>query len=211
MLTLYSFFRSSASWRVRICLALKGVSYTLVPVNLRDAARDSPEYRALNPQGFVPTLVTEEGALTQSLAVIEYLESLYPEPALLPIAPIDRARVQAMAALIASDIHPLNNLRVLNYLRKSLSLDEQKITAWYQHWVHEGLQALEHMVTAYGGEYCFGRRITIADVCLVPQMYNARRFAVDLAPYPRLQAIDSRLQSLSVFTDSAPDKQIDAV
>ena len=211
MVTLYSYFRSSASWRVRICLALKGVSYTLAPVNLRDAARDGPEYRALNPQGFVPTLLTEDGALTQSLAIIEYLESLYPEPALLPIAPIDRARVQAMAALIASDIHPLNNLRVLNYLRKSLSLDEQKVTAWYQHWVNEGLLALEHMVTASGGEYCFGRRITLADVCLVPQMYNARRFAVDLAPYPRLQAIDSRLQSLFAFTDSAPEKQIDAV
>jgi maleylpyruvate isomerase len=211
VLTLYSFFRSSASWRVRICLALKGVSYTLAPVNLRDAAREEREYRALNPQGFVPTLLTEEGPLTQSLAIIDYLESLHPEPALLPLAPIDRARVQAMAALIACDIHPLNNLRVLQYLRKPLSLDEQKITAWYQHWVEEGLQALEQMVTAYGGEYCFGRRITLADVCLVPQVYNARRFAVDLAPYPMLQAIDSRLQSLSAFSDSAPEKQIDAL
>jgi maleylpyruvate isomerase len=116
-----------------------------------------------------------------------------------------------MAALIACDIHPLNNLRVLQYLRKSLSLDELAITAWYRHWVDEGLQALEQMVTVYGGEFCFGRRVTLADVCLVPQMYNARRFAVDLAPYPRLLAIDSRLQSLSAFTDSAPEKQIDAV
>ena len=211
MLTLYSFFRSSASWRVRICLALKGVSYTLAPVNLRAAVRDEPQYRDLNPQGFVPTLLTEEGPFIQSLAIIDYLESLHPEPALLPAAAIDRARVQAMAAVIASDIHPLNNLRVLNYLRKSLSLDEQKITAWYQHWVEEGLQALEQMVTAQGGEYCFGGRITLADVCLVPQMYNARRFAVDLAPYPRLQAIDSRLQLLSAFADTAPEKQIDAV
>jgi maleylpyruvate isomerase len=211
VLTLFSFFRSSASWRVRICLALKGVSHELVPINLRDAAADRPEYRKLNPQGFVPTLLTEEGALIQSLTIIEYLESLYPAPALLPRAPIERARVRSMAALIACDIHPLNNLRVLEYLRKSLGLDEVKITAWYHHWVNEGLVALEQMVTVHGGEYCFGCSITLADICLVPQMYNARRFAVDLAPFPKLRAIDSRLRSLSAFTDSAPEKQLDAV
>jgi maleylacetoacetate isomerase len=210
VLTLYSFFRSSASWRVRICLALKGVSYQVVPISLRDSAKDSPEYRALNPQGFVPTLITEEGALSQSLAIIECLESLYPEPSLLPSAAFARARVQAMAQLISCDIHPLNNLRVLNYLRTSLGTSEAQISAWYQHWVDEGLAALEQMVRAHGGTYCFGDRITLADACLVPQMYNARRFAVDLTPYSKLRSIDSHLQSLPAFADSAPEKQIDA-
>jgi maleylacetoacetate isomerase len=210
VLTLYSFFRSSASWRVRICLALKGIHYQIVPLNLRASAKDLPEYRELNPQGFVPTLITEEGALSQSLSIIEYLESLYPEPPLLPLARFARAQVQAMAALIASDIHPLNNLRVLNYLRTTLGHAEAEITAWYQHWVNEGLQALEQMVAVHGGTYCFGERITLADVCLVPQMYNARRFAVDIAPFPTLRSIDSHLQSLAAFADSAPEKQVDA-
>ncbi len=210
MLTLYSFFRSSASWRVRICLALKGIRYDLVPINIRDAAKDSPEYRTLNPQGFVPTLTTETGSLSQSLAIIEYLDSIYPEPPLLPIAPIARARVQAMAELIACDIHPLNNLRVLNYLRTVLRIDEIQVSAWYQHWVKEGLAALEKMVRAYGATYCFGVRITLADVCLVPQMYNARRFGVDLTPYPTLREIDLHLQSIPAIAESAPEKQIDA-
>jgi maleylacetoacetate isomerase len=210
VLTLYSFLRSSASWRVRICLALKGISYQVVPINLRDPAKDLPEYRALNPQGFVPTLITEEGSLSQSLAIIDYLDSKYPEPPLLPRASTARARVQAMAQLIACDIHPLNNLRVLNYLRTSLGTSEPQISAWYQHWVHEGLAALEQIVSAYGGTYCFGDQITLADTCLVPQMYNARRFAADLTPYPKLRSIDSHLQSLPAFADSAPEKQIDA-
>ena len=211
MLTLYSYFRSSASWRVRICLALKGVSYELIPINLRDAAKDLPDYRVLNPQGFVPTLVTDAGAVTQSLPIVEYLESLYPEPPLLPRDPAARAKVQAMAALIACDIHPLNNLRVLNYLRNALRLDEDKITAWYQHWVSEGLQALELMVTAHGGTYCLGDHVSLADVCLVPQIYNARRFSVDVTLYPALHAIDSRLLSLAAFANTAPEKQVDAV
>jgi maleylacetoacetate isomerase len=210
MPTLYSFFRSSAAWRVRICLALKGVRYDLVPINIRDAAKDSLEYRTLNPQGFVPTLMTEEGALSQSLAIIQYLDSIYLEPPLLPIAPVDRARVQAMAELIACDIHPLNNLRVLNYLRTILGTDEFQVSAWYQHWVKEGFAALEQMVKAYGATYCFGVRITLADICLVPQMYNARRFAVDLTPYPTLREIDLHLQSIPAFAESAPEKQIDA-
>lgn len=211
MLKLYSFFRSSASWRVRICLALKGIHYEVIPINLRDTAKDLPEYRALNPQGFVPTLVTEEGAMSQSLPIVEYLETMYPEPPLLPRNPSARATVQAMAAIIACDIHPLNNLRVLNYLRKTLGHDEAQITAWYQHWVHEGLQALESMVAAHGGLYCFGDRVSLADICLVPQFYNARRFAVDVARYPALLAIDSRLQSLPAFANSAPEMQIDAI
>ena len=135
MLKLYSYFRSSASWRVRICLALKGVDYEVIPINLRDAARDLPDYRALNPQGLVPTLITNECALSQSLPIVEYLESIYPEPPLLPRGPFARAQVQAMATLIACDIHPLNNLRVLNYLRTKCGHDEAQITAWYQHWV----------------------------------------------------------------------------
>ena len=211
MLKLYSFFRSSASWRVRICLALKGIHYEVIPINLRDTDRDLPQYRALNPQGFVPTLVTEEGAMSQSLPIVEYLETMYPEPPLLPRNPGARATVQAMAALIACDIHPLNNLRVLNYLRKTLGHDEAQITAWYQHWVHEGLQALESMVAAHGGLYCFGDRVSLADICLVPQFYNARRFAVDVTRYPALLAIDSRLQSLPAFANSAPEMQIDAI
>jgi maleylacetoacetate isomerase len=210
VLTLHSFFRSSASWRVRICLALKGISYQMVPINLRDPAKDLPEYRALNPQGFVPTLITEEGSLIQSLAIIDYLDSKYSEPPLLPRASIARARVQAMANLIACDIHPLNNLRVLNYLRTSLGTSEPQISAWYRHWVEEGLAALEQMVRAYGGTYCYGVRITLADICLAPQMYNARRFAVDLTPYPTLRSIDLHLQSLPAITESAPEKQIDA-
>jgi maleylpyruvate isomerase len=211
LLKLYSFFRSSASWRVRICLYLKGIHYEVIPMNLRDTARDLPQYRALNPQGFVPTLVTDQGAMSQSLPIVEYLETMYPEPPLLPRDPVARAKVQAMAALIACDIHPLNNLRVLNYLRKTLGHDEAQITAWYQHWVHEGLQALEPMVAANGGLYCFGDRVSLADICLVPQFYNARRFAVDVTRYPVLLAIDSRLQSLPAFANSAPEKQIDAI
>jgi maleylacetoacetate isomerase len=211
VLKLYSFFRSSASWRVRICLALKGISYEVIPIDLRDTAKDLPPYRALNPQGFVPTLMTEDGAMSQSLPIVEYLETMFPEPPLLPRNPRDRANVQAMAALIASDIHPINNLRVLNYLRKRLGHDEAQISDWYQHWVHEGLQALEPMVMAHGGLYCFGDHVSLADICLVPQLYNARRFAVDITRYPALVAIDSRLQSLPAFANSAPEKQIDAV
>jgi maleylpyruvate isomerase len=211
VLKLYSFFRSSASWRVRICLALKRINCEVIPVDLRDTAKDLPQYRALNPQGFVPTLVTDEGAMSQSLPIVEYLDTMYPEPPLLPHNPAERARVQAMASLIACDIHPLNNLRVLNYLRKRLGHDEAQIAAWYQHWVHEGLEALELMVTAYGGLYCFGDRVSLADICLVPQFYNARRFAVDVTRYPALVTIDSRLQSLPAFSNTAPEKQIDAV
>jgi maleylacetoacetate isomerase len=209
MLKLYSFYRSSASWRVRICLALKGAHYEVIPVNLREDTRHSPEYRRLNPQGFVPTLLTEDGAMSQSLPIIEYLESIYPEPPLLPLAPAARVRVRAMASLIACDIHPLNNLRVLEYLRRILGHDDAQVNAWYRHWVDEGLRALEQMAVN-GAMYCFGDRVSLADVCLVPQMYNARRFGTELARFPKLRAIDSHLQSLSAFAETAPETQIDA-
>jgi maleylacetoacetate isomerase len=208
---LYSFFRSSAAYRVRIALNVKGVAYETVSVNLPGAAHHAAEFRALNPQATIPTLDDDGTVLWQSLAIIEYLDARYPSPRLIPAEPVARARVQALAQLIACEIHPLNNLRVLKYLRGELKLDEAAVAKWYSHWIAEAFGPLEQLVSKFGrGRYCYGDSLTIADVCLVPQVYNARRFACDLAPYPTLVRIADALSAEPAFAAAAPERQPDA-
>jgi maleylpyruvate isomerase len=208
---LYSFFRSSAAYRVRIALNLKGVDYETVTVDLPGAAHRAPEFRALNPQATIPTLDDDGTILWQSLAIIDYLDSRYPVPRLIPAEPVARARVQALAQLIASEIHPLNNLRVLKYLRGELKLDDAAVSKWYAHWIAEAFGPLETLVTRFGdGRHCFGDSLSLADVCLVPQLYNARRFACDLTPYPHLVEIAAALESEPAFAAAAPHLQPDA-
>ncbi|MGH8138521.1 MAG: maleylacetoacetate isomerase, partial [Steroidobacteraceae bacterium] len=199
---LYSYFRSSAAFRVRIALNLKGIAFETVPVDLLAAAdQHKPQYRAVNPQGLVPALMAEGTTIAQSLAIIEYLDEMNPEPPLLPRSPIDRARVRAMALAVACDVHPLNNLRVLNYLRSPLGHDEDTVSAWYRHWVAEGFRGLEQEArrTSGDGRHMFGSSVTIADVYIVPQMYNARRFKCDVEPYPTLRGICAHLETLPAF------------
>jgi len=190
---LYGYFRSSASYRVRIALNYKGIAYESLAVDLRSpaSAQRAPQFLALNPAGLVPVLVDGELVLTQSLAIIEYLEELKPQPAFLPRAAADRAQVRALALTVACEIHPLNNTGVLAYLRAPLGHDEAAVTAWYRHWVARGLATLEEQVRRLGsdGRHMFGSSVTLADVLLVPQMYNARRYHCDLEPYPTLRAI----------------------
>ena len=210
---LYSYFRSSAAYRVRIALALKNLPFETLPVHLLNGGGEQlgPLYRKLNPQALVPTLETEDGVLTQSLAIIEYLEETHPEPALLPRDPFERARVRAFALAIACEIHPLNNLRVLNKLRADFGADQKKIEAWYCHWIGGGLSALETMVEAKAAVkgVCFGQEPGLADICLVPQMANARRYACDLSAAPKLLAIDAALRQRPEFRVAAPEAQPD--
>ena len=211
---LYTYFRSSAAYRTRIAVNVKGVAYEAVHVDLRSATQGhrTPEYLALNPQGLVPLLEVDGTIVAQSLAIIEYLDEAYPEPALLPRSPIDRARVRAMALAVACDLHPLNNLRVLNYLRSPLGHDEETVNAWYRHWIAAGFKGLEQDARRATGDgrHMFGSSVTIADVCIVPQMYNARRFKCDVEPYPTLRAICAYLETLPAFAKAAPEVQPDA-
>jgi maleylacetoacetate isomerase len=211
---LYGYFRSSAAYRVRIALNLKGVDYESVPVDLRApaSAQHSREFLALNPQGLVPVLVDGELTITQSLAIVEYLEELRPRPPLLPAAAADRAQVRALALAVACDIHPLNNTCVLSYLRAPLGADEAAVNAWYAHWIARGLRALEAQVARHGsdGRHMFGAAVTLADVCLVPQMYNARRWRCDVTPYPTLRSICAHLEVLPAFARAAPEAQPEA-
>ena len=209
---LYTYFRSSAAFRVRIALNLKGVSYESVPVDLRPAAHRRPDYLALNPQGLIPALEDGGAVIGQSLAIIEYLEETHPDPPLLPRPPLDRARVRSMALAIACDMHPLNNLRVLNYLRSPLGHDEAAVDTWYRHWITEGFRSLEEEArrTSGDGRHMFGTQVTLADVCLVPQMFNARRFKCDVQPFPTLRAICLHLETVSEFAHAAPAAQPDA-
>ena len=209
---LYTYFRSSAAYRVRIGLALKGLAYDSVPVHLvRDGGGQfQPGFLAINPQGQLPALETDDGAiLTQSLAILEYLEETHPLPALLPADPLLRARVRALAQIVACDIHPINNQSVGKYLRAQLGADDAAVGTWMRHWMARGFTALEKMVDSQG-DYCLGSQPTLADICLVPQMYNARRFSLDLAPFPRLVAIDAACQALSAFQAASPANQPDA-
>lgn len=209
---LNTFFRSSAAWRVRIALHLKQLDYQPVFRNFRENAQRSPEHLALNPQGLVPTLVVDGTPLGQSMAIVEYLDETWPDPALLPSSPIARAQVRAMASIIACDIHPIGNLRVLQYLRGELGQGEEAINAWYRRWVEDGFDALEALAKEQGdGRHCHGDRISVADICLVPQMYNARRFGTDLTRYPALCAIDAHLMQDPAFSETAPEHQPDAV
>ena len=208
---LYSFFRSSAAYRVRIALNLKGVAYETITVNLPGAEHLAAEFRAMNPQATIPTLDDDGTILWQSLAIIEYLDARFPSPRLIPAEPVARARVQALAQLIACEIHPLNNLRVLKYLRGELKLDDTAVNKWYAHWIAEAFGPFEQLVTRFsGGRYCFGDSLTIADVCLVPQLYNARRFNCDVTPYPTLVHIADALSGEPAFAAAAPHLQPDA-
>jgi maleylpyruvate isomerase len=209
---LYNYFRSSAAYRVRIALNIKGLAYEYIPVHLTKGEQRAAGYTALNPQALVPTLVEGDAALTQSLAIIEYLDERHPSPPLLPATPEARARVRAIALSIACDIHPLNNLRVLQYLTRVLGVDEAAKNAWYRHWVELGLAALESQLARDGvaGDFCFGDTPTLADVCLVPQLANARRYEIELDAYPTLVRIDHRCRGLPAFADAAPPQQPDA-
>jgi len=209
---LFGYYRSSAAYRVRIALNLKGMQVDHRFVHLRKGEQSSPEYGALNPQGLVPLVIDGPNVLTQSLAIIEYLEEIQPEPALLPKTPLERARVRSIAQAIASDIHPLNNLRVLRYLVGPLKVSDEAKNEWYRHWVVEGLTALERSLTlaAGSGAFCHGDKPTLADVCLVPQVYNAERADIDLSPFPRITAIVAACRELRAFQDADPAKQKDA-
>jgi maleylacetoacetate isomerase len=208
---LYSYWRSSAAYRVRIALRLKGLSCETVAVDLRpgkDGQHDA-DYDRLNPQHMVPTLVDGELAIGQSLAIIDYLEERYPVPPLLPADAPDRARVRQIALAIAADLHPLNNLRVLRYLETQLMLDGGARHAWYHHWLCLGLDAVERLVDARG-PHAVGAHVSLADVCIVPQLYNARRFGFPLDDYPRLLRVDAVCAALPAFALAAPDVQADA-
>lgn len=210
---LHNYFRSSASYRVRIALNLKQLPFAYGAVHLTRGGGEqfSAEFRELNPLSLVPVLEDGEQRITQSLAIIEYLDEMYPDPPLLPRRPAERARVRALAQSVACEIHPLNNLRVLNYLSHELGLSSEAKTRWYQHWVELGLDALESQV-AHGprGSFCHGDDPGLADCCLVPQLFNARRFNCDLSRYPTLLAIEENCTALSAFRDAAPERQIDA-
>lgn len=210
---LYDYFRSSAAYRVRIALNLKGLAPEREFVHLRHGAQRSDEYLALNPQGLVPSLTLDDGqVLTQSLAILEYLDETYPAPPLLPAGATARARVRSIALSMACDIHPLGNLRVLQYLLGTLGVSPEAKDGWYRYWIDVGFEALERRLSRdpETGRHCHGDAPTLADVCLVPQMANARRGNVDLSPYPTLVRIDAACQALSAFADAAPAKQPDA-
>jgi maleylacetoacetate isomerase len=212
---LYSYFRSSAAYRVRIALHYKGLAYEYVAKHFRRNGGEhrKPDYLAVNPQGLIPTLDDGGVVVPQSLAIIEYLEEAYPQtPRLLPERPADRAVVRAMSQAIACDIHPLNNLRVLEYLKRELRQSDETTNHWYRHWIAEGFAALEQSIAKHTGDgrHCFGAKVTMADVCLVPQVYNARRFATDLTPYPKIVAVSSHLETLAWFAAARPEAQPDA-
>jgi maleylacetoacetate isomerase len=210
---LYDYFRSSAAYRVRIALNLKGLEPAREFVHLRKNVQRSDDYLALNPQGLVPALVTDGGnVLTQSLAIIEYLDESQPAPPLLPAAPVERARVRGIALEIACDIHPLNNLRVLQYLKNTLGVSDAQKDAWYKYWIDTGLEALETRLARdpATGRFCHGNAPTLADICLVPQLANARRMNIDVAPFPTLIRIEAACKTLPAFADAAPARQPDA-
>ena len=212
MLKLYSYFRSSAAYRCRIALNLKGLAHETEFVHLiKDGGQHTkPAYRALNPQALLPTLEHDGKVITQSLAIIEYLDEIQPQPPLLPGDAEQRAKIRAFALAIACDVHPLNNLRVLNYLKGPLGHDQAATDAWYRHWVETGLVACEALLPAGRGRFCFGDEPTLADACLIPQLYNARRFKADLSAIPRLVAIEEACATLPEFARAVPEVQPDA-
>ena len=208
---LYGHALSSASYRVRIALALKAVKVTSVLLDLRGGEQKLESFLQINSQGFVPALALDEGAvLTQSVAIIEYLDEIHPDPPLLPHAPLERARVRALSLAITCDVHPLNNLRVLQYLEHDLGHNKAERDEWYRHWVQLGFSALERWLVRdkATGRFCHGDAPTMADVCLVPQVFNARRVNVDLEAYPRILAIDAACRDLAAFQGAAPDRQV---
>jgi len=207
---LHGYWRSSAAYRVRIGLALKGLSCEQSAHDLRLNEQKADDYMALNPQGLVPALEVDGQVVTQSAAILEWLEETHPEPALLPADAMDRATVRGMAALIASDIHPLNNLRVLKRLREDFALDQAGVDAWAGRWIAAGFDALEILVARDGAGWCFGDAPTLADCHLIPQLYSARRFNLDLTPWPGLLTVESRAEAHPAFISAHPDRQPDA-
>lgn len=213
MLKLYTYFRSSAAYRVRIALNLKGLAYQSIPVHLLKGGGEQLQdsYRAINPGAMVPSLQEGDATLTQSLAILEYLEEVYPDIALLPADALGRARVRALALIVACDIHPLNNLRVLKYLKNTLQLSEEAKAEWYRHWVQEGLATIEtHLARdRQTGAFCHGDSPTLADCCLIPQVFNAQRFQMDLSAYPTIERIHARCAELPAFINAHPQRQPD--
>ncbi len=209
---LYSYWRSSAAYRVRIALNLKNIDHEVIAVHLARGEHRTAAYLQENPQGLVPALEHRGELLVQSLAIIEYLDSVAPEPRLLPLEPLARAQVAAMAQVVACEIHPLNNLRVTNYLRQELGQDDAAVQAWYGHWIEEGFRALETWALQHStaGRFLYHDAISLADVCLTPQVYNARRFNISLDDYPTLVAIDAHLQTLPAVIAASPEQQADA-
>lgn len=205
---LYTYFRSSAAYRVRIALNLKGLAYEAVPIHLLKKEQSAPAYLAVNPQGRVPALDTGEAVLIQSPAILEYLDEVYPEPPLLPSDPVARARVRAVCAVIGCDIHPMNNIGVLRTIKRMFGQEQAAIDAWYRHWIVEGFRALEQLIEP--GPFAFGPAPTLADVYLAPQVYNAVRFNVPMEPYPKIAAVDRACAALDAFKVAAPEAQADA-
>lgn len=213
-LRLYSYWRSSAAYRVRIGLNLKGLRYDIVPVHLVQGGgqQHSETYRQLNPQALVPTLLHGQRRLTQSLAILEYLDEMWPSPPLLPVTARERQRARALALLVACDIHPLNNLRVLQYFEHEWGVPQPEREQWVKHWIEDGFRAAEALLAEHPstGDFCEGGMPTLADCCLIPQIYNARRFGVDLAPYPTLRRIEAACLALPAFDAARPECQPDA-
>ena len=209
IMKLYTYFRSSAAYRVRIALNLKNIDHQLVPVNLLKSEQQSTDYLQKNPQGLLPSLETENGILGQSLAILEYLEEQYPETPLLPGNAWQKAHIRNLSYAIACDIHPIDNLRVLKYLSSELNVDDEAKNKWYRHWVEVGFEKIERMLDSKN-TFCAGESPSLADVCLVPQVFNAIRFKVDMAAYPKIAAIYQRCNELAAFIDAAPENQPDA-
>ena len=209
-LVLHGYWRSGTSYRTRIALNLKGMAYQIRPVNLLAGEQGAAAYLALDPQGLVPTLETADGLLIQSPAILEWLEERFPDPPLLPADPKRRAEVRAMAALVGCDIHPLNNLRILRSLKRDLGASDEQVAAWESRWISAGFAALEALIGRHGRGFAWGDRPTFADCYLVPQVYSAERFGVDLEPYPLIRAVTERCRALEPFVRAHPDNQPDA-
>jgi len=211
---LYTFFRSSASYRVRIALNLKRLNYEQAAIHLRRGGGEQlmPAYKALNPQALVPALEDNGRVLTQSLAIIEYLDETHPTPPLLPKDPADKALVRSMALVIACEVHPIQNLRVLNYVKATYNQTDEQVNKWAQHWIDLGVSALQEMIVSQSrrGKFCFGDSPTLADICLIPQLGNARRYGCDLSKYPTILEIKKNCNAIPAFADAAPEKQPDA-
>ena len=209
---LYTFFRSSASFRVRIALNWKGIAYDPMLISLPKQENFAPEYKAISPIGLVPTLDDRGNLLAQSLAILEYLDEAHPGPKLLPESALDKAYVRAFSQIIACEIHPLNNLRVLRHIKRTYGLDEEGVNTWYRHWIAEGFAMMEDFLKSSGrhGVYCYRDQITMADCCLVPQVFNAQRYQCDLAPYPTVMRIHDNCMKLDAFIKAQPSNQPDA-
>jgi len=209
---LYSYYRSSAAYRVRIALNLKGLSWDYAPINLLQGEQQGADYLTLNPQGLVPSLQTDSGELlAQSVAILEWLEETHPQPALLPADALQRARVRALVNSIACDVHPLNNMSVTNYLRREIHATEEQVHGWYCNWVDRGFRAIEKVLAQQQRLFCFGDQPGLADVCLVPQVYNADRFKVPMEAYPNIRRVVQQCNTLEAFAAAAPERQPDAV